>query len=278
MGFWEKAQSIDRRVIYLLLLLVIVGILLKPVGLAIEIKKDTQNAYNAVDKLPAGSIMWLGAEYDAASAAELMPAMMSVMRHAFRKDINVVGSAMWEQGGNMLERAWNNIKGEFPNKKYGEHFVNLGYKPGQGIFLQRMLSSVGDAVLGVDARGTSLDQLPLMNQFKTLKEISLVFAFLAGDPGTNDWVKHVTDPNKITYVAAATSVSVPGAMVFVQSGQMTGLIAGLSGSAEYEMLIKTPGRATAGMDAQSFTHVLVILFIIVGNLGYVLEKSRKAKS
>jgi len=278
MGFWEKAQSLDQRWIYLLLVLVIAGILFKPVGLAVEIKKETQAAYDAIDKLPASSIMWLGAEYDAASAPELMPAMMSVMRHALRKDVRIVGGAMWEQGGNMIERAWNNIKAEFPNKKYGEHFVNVGYKPGGGIFLQKMLSSVSDAVLGVDARGTQLSQLPLMGEFKTLKDAKLVFAFLAGDPGTNDWVKHVTDPNKITYVAAATSVSVPGAMVFVQSGQMTGLIAGLSGAAEYEMLIKTPGRATAGMDAQSFTHVLVLLFIILGNIGYVMQKGKKAKA
>lgn len=275
MSFWEKAQYVDRRVIYTLLFIVMIGILLRPVGLAIDIRKETRAAYDAVDKLPKGSIIWLGAEFDAASAPELMPALTSVMRQAFKKDLRVVSGAMWEQGGNMLDRAWNAVKDDFPGKQYGVDFVNYGFKPGSGILLQKMLDSVEAATLGIDHYKKPLSELPLAKEFKSFKQAQLVFAFVAGDPGQREYTNFVTDPNKIPLMCAATSVSVPGLMPMLQSGQVGGMIMGLSGAAEYEMLVEKPGRAVAGMDAQSFTHLLIIVFIILGNVGYLLTKGQK---
>ncbi len=43
---------------------------------------------------------------------------------------------------------------------------------------------------------------------------------------------------------------------------------------KYEVLVGNPGSATAGMDAQSFSHALIILFIILGNLGYILTRDK----
>jgi hypothetical protein len=49
----------------------------------------------------------------------------------------------------------------------------------------------------------------------------------------------------------------------------------MKGSAEYEKLVNKPGLATIGMDSQSIAHMLIIGFIILGNLLYWREK-RKA--
>jgi hypothetical protein len=48
---------------------------------------------------------------------------------------------------------------------------------------------------------------------------------------------------------------------------MAGLIAGLKGAAEYELISKQPGAGLAGMDAQSAGHMLVIAFVFLCNLG-----------
>ena len=42
----------------------------------------------------------------------------------------------------------------------------------------------------------------------------------------------------------------------------------MKGAAEYEVLVEIRQR-NSGMDAQSFSHALIILFIILGNLGYI---------
>ena len=43
---------------------------------------------------------------------------------------------------------------------------------------------------------------------------------------------------------------------------------GMKGAAEYELLVNAPGAAVQGMDAQSLGHIVILVFIILGNLGY----------
>jgi len=62
----------------------------------------------------------------------------------------------------------------------------------------------------------------------------------------------------------------PGLYPLLQTGQVNGLIGGLRGAAEYEKLVQFSGKATAGMDAQSATHFLIIVLIGLCNLFYVL--------
>jgi hypothetical protein len=46
--------------------------------------------------------------------------------------------------------------------------------------------------------------------------------------------------------------------------------------AEYEELVELPGSATAGMAAQSATHLLLIFFILFGNAMYFLRRGEKS--
>jgi hypothetical protein len=71
----------------------------------------------------------------------------------------------------------------------------------------------------------------------------------------------------------------PQNIPYLQSGQLVGLLGGgLKSAAEYEIAVKLPGADTAAMDAQSLGHVVIVLFVILGNLLFLAEKQeRKAK-
>lgn len=272
---WEKLANVDRRWIFGLMILVIAVALLKPVGLAIIPSDATKAAYNAVANIPNGSIVWLGMEFSSGGITELMPAAQAIIRQGFQKDLKFVCGGMWNMAGDMAEMAFNAVVPDFPNKKYGVDWVNIGYKPGNEVLLQKLLTSVEDAAQGVDFKGNKLSTLPLMSQFKTLKDAKMCIIFCTGTPGENEYIKHVTGPNKIPLVESCISVSVPGIMPLVQSGQVAALIAGMKGAAEYEVLINHPGSASAGMDAQSFSHGLIIIFMILGNIGYYATRNKK---
>jgi hypothetical protein len=62
---------------------------------------------------------------------------------------------------------------------------------------------------------------------------------------------------------------------YIQSDQIASIINGARGAAEYELLRSEPGRAVAGMDAQSIGHIYVALLIIVGNIAFQLTKGRR---
>ena len=58
-----------------------------------------------------------------------------------------------------------------------------------------------------------------------------------------------------------------------------GLVPGLKGAAEYQAMMKEGGlkytdSALTGMDVQSIEHIIIILFSIMGNVGFFAEKRR----
>jgi hypothetical protein len=76
-------------------------------------------------------------------------------------------------------------------------------------------------------------------------------------------------------------------MPYVENNQIRGILAGMPGAAEYESLVETelqkmkitatPGKATGMMAAQSIAHVVIVLFIIFGNITYFITRKKKRK-
>ena len=52
-------------------------------------------------------------------------------------------------------------------------------------------------------------------------------------------------------------------------------MAGVDGAAEYELIIKRPGKGLGLTDALTNIHLLIVAFIILGNIGYLAKKRRK---
>ena len=90
----------------------------------------------------------------------------------------------------------------------------------------------------------------------------------AGNPGVEAWYVFGKDKYKFELGGGCTGVIAPGLYPLLRSGQINGLIGGLRGAAEYESLIGQKGKAVAGMDAQSATHLAIIVLVIMCNLFY----------
>jgi hypothetical protein len=67
---------------------------------------------------------------------------------------------------------------------------------------------------------------------------------------------------------------------------MLSLLGGLKGAAEYETLIgehypelkERSQIATRGMDVQSIVHLIIIGFIILGNIVYLISRSERTRA
>jgi hypothetical protein len=85
----------------------------------------------------------------------------------------------------------------------------------------------------------------------------------------------------VPILVGATAVSVPGMMPFYPT-QISGILNGLAGAGEYEYLLNLkygyPYAQGPSLDAQSLGHVLILLFIVIGNIGYLLTRSKGGKS
>lgn len=275
---WHALQHIDRRIIYALLLTVCVYALLKPMGLPISVNDSTQMCYDEIQKLQPGDIVYLGQELSPSGVPELIPAFRSTVKLVFERGARIVTGAMWTDGPALCRPVIEEVA-EQMGKVYGVDYVNLGYRSGGQVFLERAVVDISEAAIGADENGTPLGDLELMADFPNLSAAKLIFIYTSGDPGMQAYIKVVGDRYDVPICQSCVSVSVPEAMPYLRSGQLAGLLMGMRGAAEFEILAKMPGSAVAGMDAQSLSHVLIIGFIALGNLAYVFggRKGGKAK-
>ena len=121
------------------------------------------------------------------------------------------------------------------------------------------------------------NDIEMMDGIKNLNDFAYIYSGSAGYPGTFEWVKYGGDPTGVPMSSGTTSVQVNEVIPYVQTGQLIGLLAGMPGAAEYEKLINVPGIAIQGMAAQSFAHIVIVLFIVFGNLAFFIKQRRDRK-
>ena len=271
-----KIGSVDRRWIFLIIAAVVIVPLLVPIGLPIRATDTTKDVYDAIERLPAGSNVLLSTEYSPSTRPENHPMTISILRHLFKNNHKVFVTCLWPDGQFMAQDALNQVaKNEF-NKVYGEDYVFLGFRPGNEAVVKGIVSNIRK-IYTVDVYQKKIDEIPLMNGINNFKDFDFLFSSSAGFPGTIEWVQYASDPTGVPMASGVTSIQVNEVMPYVQAGQMVGVLAGMPGAAEYESLINQKGSATSGMDAQSVAHLVIVLFIILGNISFFIERKRSKK-
>jgi hypothetical protein len=269
-----KLMNFDRRIIYVVMLVLVSIPLINPLGIPLDINPMTQDVYNQLDSLQAGDRVLFSINYDPTSAPDIHPQAVVVMKHMMAKGVKVALVTFAASGADICDQLIRSY--EEQGKVYGEDFVNLGFIAGA----ETAIRNLGRDVVGtakVDYRGNDLRGVPMMQGIVDARDFELVYVFHGYNPGVQEWVRQVQGPLDIRLVAGVVMVSVPEVMPFYTSGQLGGLMQGLRGAAEYELLINQPGSAVAKMDAQSLGHLTIIFFIAIGNIAYFIEKKRVKK-
>jgi len=265
-------KNLDRRIIYVILIIGVALPLIYPFGLKSEISEISRQVYRLIESTKDNSTMILSFDYDPATNTELQPMAKAIIEHAWQRNHKIIAIALWPMGVQMAEQAFDSVKDKLQGKKYGIDYVNLGYKTGGIVTIQAMGRSL-QQVFPKDIKNTNYSDLPMLKSVKNYKQISYIVSLSAGDPGLKQYVMAAHDMYKVKVTGGTTAVSIPGFLPYINDqNQLHGLLGGLKGAAEYESLIKVKGTATSGMDAQSIAHLIIIMFIIIGNLRIHLSK------
>ncbi|WP_232068660.1 hypothetical protein [Nitrospira sp. KM1] len=258
--------SIDRRIIFLVIALCTLLPLLYPVGLPIKTSPEVRSVFDYIESLPERSVFLLSADFDPASKPELQPQAIAILRHAFKKNLRVVVMTLWVTGTGLADQILTQVAQE-AGKTNGTDYVFLGWSPGGSAVIINMGQDLYNAFPS-DYGGKSTKGLPVLDGVHSLKDVSYAISLGAGVPGVEAWYVFGKDKYKFELAGGCTGVMAPGLYPLLRSGQINGLIGGLRGAAEYESLIGQKGRAVAGMDAQSATHMAIIVLVILCNIFY----------
>jgi len=271
----ERMLRLDRRIIFLVIGLCTLLPLLYPVGLAIRVSPEVRAVHDYIEGLPEGSVFLLSLDFDPASKPELYPQAVALLRHAFKKNLRVIGMTLWLPGTGMAEQVISQMARE-AGKVSGKDYVFLGWSPGSSAVIITMGQDLYKAFPS-DYYNQPTKDLAVLNGVKTLRDVSYVISLTAGTSGVESWYLYGKDKYKFELAGGCTGVIAPGLYPLLRSGQINGLIGGLRGAAEYEVLIGLPGRAVAGMDAQSATHLAIIVLVIICNVLYLLSRKPRLR-
>lgn len=271
---FEKLNNLDVRILYLLMVIAASFPLLKPIGLPLPISEQVKASYNAIENnINPGDLVFIGVDFEPTQEPELWPQLLAVGRHVARRGARIVLLHMIPGGFRYEERFEEVLKKQF-DMKYGVNLLSLPFSAGREAAFQSIVADF-KGLYKVDLHGTPLTQFPLWNEIKSVRDFKM-YVEIADAPDW--WLRPMRQvPGLLLWngtVASGASTMAP----LYQSGQLCGFIIGMAGAAEYEVLVKMPGPAAAAMDGQSMGHALIILFVILGNIGYQVAKRNEAKA
>ncbi len=268
----SKLGRIDSRVLYLILLIAFIVPLLRPLGLPMIISDEIKRTYDLIESLPEGSRVVVSFDLSPGGYDELAPASVAVFNHMAMKGLRLIGMSFWDAGPSLLDRS---LAGSlYVDKEYGDDYVNLGFLAGG----ENAMAAAARDIRGAfpsDFHDNPTANMPIFEGVQSLKDVEMVIVVATGNPGVPEWIRQVGDPMGVPIATIVIAGLVADYAPYMQSKQLIGMIPGLRGAAGYESLIDMLGRGTAGLDAQSVAHLMILIFVLVGNIVYFAERSRE---
>ncbi|MEW6687054.1 MAG: hypothetical protein AB1393_12765 [Candidatus Edwardsbacteria bacterium] len=288
MKFWENLLKIDRRIIFLIIALSVLIPLVFPFSIKTNVMSPTKKLFNAVEEInPENQGILISTDYDPQTMPELQPMYTALLRHAFAKRIPILVMSSYIQGLGLAKRGLDEVTNEFNRSAktlndsilYGRDYVLLGWPPLWLAAVLRMGSDISQAY-PADYYKNRTAALEVMKRIKNYNDIGIVIS-IAGSGIPQSWVTFVNTRFGVRIGTGATAVSAADFYPFLNTGQITGMMAGLKGASEYEFLVNTcyklTGRtpATRGMSSQSIAHLAILILVVIGNIGYFVTRRKK---
>lgn len=273
----ERMREIDRRWIFLFMALAAMVPFAFDIAFTEVATPEVQAVFDLIEKHPEGAKVLVPLDFDPPSEPELKPMATSYVRHLCKKKQKIYFMSLWPVGpAEIVAMIEEVIEKEFPDYQYGTDYVNLGFKPGLQGVVQGVANSF-ESQYPTDVENTPLSEISMMRRVKSLKDLDYILNVSAGTPGLKEWIQFGSDPTQVPIAGGVTAVGAPLLYPYYPQ-QLTGLMGGLKAAAEYESLLIEAfpddyGDASefAGirrMGPQTLAHLVIIFFIIVGNIAY----------
>lgn len=279
-----KGKDVDRRWIFLFIGLTVALALLFHIEFGEKATPIVKAAYDKIESLPEGSNVLLSFDFDPAMRPEVGPMADSFVRHVLARKHRLYMMSLWATGQGLMNVTLDGVlKPEFPDAVYGRDYCVLGYKAGnQGVI--NVIISDFRKMYPTDVSGKALDSLSMFADVKSLKDMDLIISVGGGTPGIKEWVLFAGDPGNVPVAGGSAAVVAPLLYPYYPR-QLVGLLGGTKGAAEYESElarnyerfknIETP--ALKMMGPQTMAHIVIMAFIVIGNVAFFRSRRREAK-
>jgi len=276
LGMFEKLQHIDRRYMYALLAILVAVPLIWGFDQPMTITPAVRGVYDTVEKMPPDTIAIIDILWDSGTIAESRPQTEALIRHLMMRNKKFAIVAFMPQGSKFAYDSAKKIGAEF-GKEYGRDWIHWGYRPGGAMI--PFIMGIGRDIPGTvksDIDGNPVESFAIMKGIRSVKDGDVGMIAEVTPSGTLDyWIAYIYGSYRTPIVYCPTAVMAPEGFNPLDAGQIKGMLTGMKGAAEYEAMLGHKDFATRAAGSLSTSHLLIIVLIIVGNIGFMSSRRRR---
>lgn len=298
----QKMLLIDRRIIYLVLAVALIISLLSGKPLTPTVMPPAENLYNAINNAKTApedeKIILVGMTFSMGTMGENANQARAIIRHLMiaKKRFAIISIAE-PQGAQFSMMIVEDLAKQY-NYKYGVDWISWGYQLSTLATYKGIAKDIPNTIK-IDVKGKPLADYPIMRGINSANNLAMEVEITAS-ASVFSWITLVqpaTHP-RMPIGYACTGIMATEAYPFLDSGQLIGMLPGLKGAADYELMVdqleekaltagtikapydanpkiqslKLPTSARELMTTQGVAHMVILAFILLGNFAMVMTK------
>ena len=280
MKFWQTLYAIDRRVLYLILIILVSWQILQPITVPNVVLPMSQAMFDKVESLKDGDVVLIESDWTTSTQGESEGQFKALIRQLVRKRVKFILTAIDPLAPGIARlRVDQVLKEEAPDPPYiqGTDWAVAGYFPNAENYVLAMVTNVKDTLDGKGLAGK-----PIMSGIKDLSDMKAVINVTAS-ASINVWYERIRGKAPIGLMC--TAVMAGENIPYFASGQLFGMVIGAKGAFDYEDLLAQKYPDEKYLNYQSgrrymsplfFALLLLIVSVIVGNVAMVVLRKKEA--
>lgn len=282
MKVWQSLLTLDRRILYLLMMILVGWQILAPIEAKNVVSTKTQDLFDMIEAMNPGDVVLIQSDWTFSTRGESRSQFQALVRHLMRKQIKIILTSIDPQA---LEVAQLHIEEIAKEPGSNNYEINRDYIVG-GFFPEAttyVMSFVNDIRKELKAKGV-LDT-PVMQNINDISDCKAVILVTAS-ASINIWYQRLRNKTKLALFCTAvmSAENIP----YYASRQLAGLAIGAKGAFDYETLLEekygdqpTYKNLEAGkryMGPLAFALMLLIVAVIFGNIAMFMVRKGGSSS
>jgi hypothetical protein len=276
---WHKLYMLDRRWLYLILILLVVVQTLSPLDIPNVVSPRSQALYDHLSQQPPGSFVVVQTDWTYSTRGESYAQFKALIRLLMRKKIRfVVTTAGSDPQAPVIAKQIISQLAKEPggnNYEEGKDYAIAGFFPSAEAHIRAMVNNIRGE-LGTRGLGDS----PVLEGVRDLSDAKAVIN-ITGSATITLWIERIR--NKAPLGLMCTAVMSAENIPYYIAGQLKGIVIGAKGAFDFETLLakefpnsqpefKDYKNYDAGrryMGPLAFALLLLIVSVIVGNIAMI---------
>lgn len=274
----DRLQSIDRRILWLILLVVVSLFTVFPVTVLNATDPRSKALWKTIDETPKSKMVLLSSDWSKGTRGENQGQFVAVVRHLMTRRTRFALSSFDAPSNEVAMTLLTGLAREY-GYKYGTDWINFGYQASPNNYVKGINVDLIATVRTDSVEHKPLQTFPVMQGVKSLDDFHIVVEFSASAFHLT-WIQFLSQDVKLGF--CPTSVMAPEALAYCASGQLVGILWGAKGAYDYEQLNEQAHTGKFGigrryMGPLSAAFALVILSITIGNIGMFWSRSKASE-